>query len=129
MMDGMTATELDSIVAPLNFLVPMAEKPVGYNYEPPPGTPVRTTRNIEYQVRIRDARPMVDRLSLDKEGFVLLHYETAVSSFYDEEQIRSIYYPECERVMRQATGAARVVAFDHIVRNAGMSAKGNTIKI
>ena len=31
--------------------------------------------------------------------------------------------------MKEATGAARVVAFDHIVRNAGMSDKGNTIKI
>jgi hypothetical protein len=41
-MDGMAASELDEIVAPLNFLVPMAEKPVAYNYEPSPGTPVRT---------------------------------------------------------------------------------------
>jgi hypothetical protein len=129
MMDGLASTDLDSIVAPLNFLVPTAEKPVGYNYEPPPGTPIRTGRNIEYQVRIRDARAMVDRLSLDKQGFVLLHHQTAVSNFYDEEQIKSIYYPECERVMQQATGAARVVAFDHIVRNAAMSAKGNAIKV
>ena len=36
-MDGMTSASLDSIVAPLNFLAPMAEKPVAYNYEPPPG--------------------------------------------------------------------------------------------
>jgi hypothetical protein len=128
-MDGTASTELDSIVAPLNFLVPMAEKPVAYNYEPPPGTPLRTGRNVEYQVRIRNARPMIDRLSLDREGFALLHHQTAVSNFYDEEQMKSIYYPECERVMQQATGAARVVAFDHIVRNAQMSAKRNTIKI
>jgi hypothetical protein len=128
-MDGMAATELEGIVAPLHFLVPMAEKPVAYNYEPPPGTPVRTGRNIEYQVKIRDARPMIDRLSLDREGFVLLHRQTAVTNFYDEEQIRSIYYPECEQVMQQATGAVRVVAFDHIVRNAATSAKGNAIKI
>jgi hypothetical protein len=129
MMDGMTATSLDSIVAPLNFLVPMAEKPVAYNYEPPPGTPVRTGKSVEYQVTIRNARPLIDRLSLDKEGFVLLHHQTAVMNFYDEEQIRSIYYPECERVMQQATGAARAVAFDHIVRNAAMSAKDKMIKI
>jgi hypothetical protein len=125
----MASTGLNSIVAPLNFLVPMAEKPVAYNYEPPPGTPVRTGRNVEHQVPIRDARPMVDRLSLDKEGFVLLHHQTTVTNFYDEEQIKSIYYPECERVMKEATGAVRVVAFDHIVRNAGMSAIDKTIKI
>jgi hypothetical protein len=128
-MDGMASTGLNSIVAPLNFLVPMAEKPVAYNYEPPPGTPVRTGRNVQRQVPIRDARPMIDRLSLDKEGFVLLHHQTTVTNFYDEEQIKSIYYPECERVMKEATGAVRVVAFDHIVRNAGMSAIDKTIKI
>jgi len=128
-MDGLASVDLKSVVAPLNFLAPMAEKPVAYNYEAPSGTPQRTGRNVEYQVTIRDARPLVDRLSLDKEGFVLLHHQTAVSNFYDEEQIRSVYYPECERVMKEATGAARVVAFDHIVRNAAMSAKDKTIKI
>ena len=128
-MDGTTTVSLDSITAPLNFLIPMAEKPVAYNYDPPPGTPLRTGRNIELKVPIRNARPLIDQLSLDREGFVLLHHQTAVTNFYDEDQIRSVYYPECERVMKEATGAARVVAFDHIVRNAAMSAKDKTIKI
>ena len=128
-MDGTTTVSLDSITAPLNFLISMAEKPVAYNYDPPPGTPLRTGRNIELQVPIRNARPLIDQLSLDREGFVLLHHQTAVTNFYDEDQIRSVYYPECERVMKEATGAARVVAFDHIVRNAAMSAKDKTIKI
>jgi len=121
--------DVKSVVAPLNFLAPMAEKPVAYNYEPPPGTPVRTGQSITHRVPIRDARPMIGQLSLDKEGFVLLRQQTAVTDFYDEAQIKTVYYPECERVMKEATGAARVVAFDHIVRNAGMSAKDNTIKI
>jgi hypothetical protein len=128
-MDGMATVDLNSVVAPLNFLAPMSEKPVAYNYEPPPGTPVRNGRNVEYQVTIRDARPIVDQLSLDKQGFVLLRHQTAMSNFYDEDQIATVYYPECERVMKAVTGAARVVAFDHIVRNAAMSEKGNTIKI
>ena len=34
-MDGTTIAGLASVVAPLNFLVPMAEKPVAYNYQPP----------------------------------------------------------------------------------------------
>jgi hypothetical protein len=102
-MDGSVSLELKSIVAPLNFLAPMAEKPVAYNYEPPPGTPQRTGRNVEYQVQIRDARPIVDQLSLDKEGFVLINRQTAVTNFYDEEQIAAVYYPECERIMKEAT--------------------------
>src|SRR6266481_4664025 len=126
MMDGSTAADLNSVLAPLNFLVPMAEKPVAYNYDPPPGVPARTGKNEEHLVPIRDARPLVGQLSLDKEGFVLLRHQTAVKNFYDEDEINSVYYPETERVMKEATGAARVVAFDHIVRNAAMAAIGGS---
>jgi hypothetical protein len=53
MMDGLAVADLKSVVAPLNFLVPMAEKPVAYNYEPPPGVPVRSGKSEEHQVPIR----------------------------------------------------------------------------
>jgi hypothetical protein len=129
-MDGSAVADLKSVVAPLNFLAPMAEKPVAYNYEPPPGVSVRTGKSEEHRVTIRDARPLINQLSLDKEGFVLLHHQSAVENFYDEDEIKSVYYPECERVMKEATGAVRVVAFDHIVRNAAMAAlEGSCIKI
>jgi len=129
-MDGLAVAELKSVVAPLNFLVPMAEKPVAYNYTPPPGVPVRTGKSEDHWVRIRDARPLIDQLSLDREGFVLLRQQSAVRNFYDEDEIKSVYYPECERVMKEATGATRVVAFDHIVRNAAMAAlEGSCIKL
>ena len=129
-MDGSAVADLKSVVAPLNFLVPMAEKPVAYNYTPPLGVPVRTGKSEEHWVSIRDARPLIGQLSLDKEGFILLRHRTEVKNFYDEDEIKSVYYPECERVMKEATGAARVVAFDHIVRNAAMAAlEGSCIKI
>jgi hypothetical protein len=129
-MDGSAVADLKSVVAPLNFLAPMAEKPVAYNYEPPPGVSVRTGKSEEHRVTIRDARPLINQLSLDKEGFVLLHHQSAVENFYDEDEIKSVYYPECERVMKEATDAVRVVAFDHIVRNAAMAAlEGSCIKI
>jgi hypothetical protein len=53
-MDGFAATDLNVVVAPLNFLVPTAEKPVAYNCEPPPGVPVRTGKSEEHRVPIRD---------------------------------------------------------------------------
>ena len=46
------------------------------------------------------------QLSLDREGFVLLHHQTAATDLYDEEMITSVYYPECERLMHEATGAS-----------------------
>jgi hypothetical protein len=128
LMDGLAVADLKGVVAPLNFLAPMAEKPFSYNYEPPPGTPLRNGRPVTHQVRVRDARAVAGQLSLDREGFVLLRHPSGVSDFYDDEEVKRLYYPECERLMREATGAIKVVAFDHITRNAALSGKGNQIK-
>ena len=127
-MDGLTTLDAQGVVAPLTFMEPMAEKPFSYNYEPPSGTVLRNARPQTHQVKIIDARQFADRLSLDREGFVLLHRPTAAKSLYDEDEITRVYYPECERLIAEATGAVRVHAFDHIVRNAALSAKGNQIK-
>ena len=59
---------------------------------------------------------------------MLLRHPTAATDLYDEAQIRTVYYPECERLIQDYTGAARVHVFDHIVRNAARMAKGNPIK-
>jgi hypothetical protein len=129
-MDGLAQAKLKGVVAPLNFLLPMAEKPYSYNYDPGPGVPPRNTESIEHQVSVHDARTVENQLSLDHEGFVLLHHKTAAADLYDEEIIKSVYYPECERLMREATGAKRVVVFDHIVRNAAKAAiPGSSIKM
>ena len=129
-MDGLAIADLKGVVAPLNFLAPMTEKPFSYNYEPPPGTPLRNGRQETHKVTVRDGRPITDALSLDREGFVLIRRPTAVKDLYDDEEIRAVYYPECERIMKEATGASRVVVFDHIVRNEAKAAvKGSGVKL
>ncbi|MGC2411476.1 MAG: CmcJ/NvfI family oxidoreductase [Stellaceae bacterium] len=128
-MDGLAIAELKGVVAPINFTQKMAEKPYSYNYEPPPGVPPRNTREETHQITVLDARAVNDRLSLDREGFVLLRRPTAATNLYDDQEVTSLYYAECERIIREATGAKRVVAFDHIARNAALSAKGNPIKL
>jgi len=127
-MDGTTVADAQKVVAPVNFIEPMEEKPYSYNYEPPPGVSPRNTREQAHTVTITDARPLNDRLSLDREGFILVLHPTDATDLYDDEQIRKIYYPECERLIQQVTGAKRAVAFDHIVRNAARMARGSQIK-
>jgi len=126
-MDGLAQAKPKGVVAPLNFLQPMTEKPYSYNYDPGPGVALRNTENEEHKVTVLDARGA--DLSLDHQGFVLLHHKTAATDLYDEAIIKSVYYPECERLMREATGAKRVVAFDHIVRNAAKSGPGSLVKM
>ncbi len=129
-MDRAIRTERPGVVAPLGFMAPMTEKPYSYNYDPPPGVPARNSVLINHPVMVHDARPINADLSLDREGFVLLHHRTAAKDLYDEAIITSVYYPECEQLMKQATGAKRVVAFDHIVRNAAKAAiKGSGVKM
>lgn len=73
---------------------------------------------------IHDARPLIETLSLDVEGFLLKRCATGVANFYDPEQVRSIYYPETERIVKEATGAVKVVAFEHDVRCAAKARQG-----
>ncbi len=61
------------------------------------------------------------------QGFILTHQNSAVKNFYDDGEVRSVYYPEVERLVKEATGAARVLVFDHNVRrgtSAGPAEKG-----
>ncbi|HVH80052.1 MAG TPA: CmcJ/NvfI family oxidoreductase [Stellaceae bacterium] len=126
-MDGLAPANLKGIVASLNFTAPMDEKPYSYNYDPGPGIKLRNTENEEHTVNVYDGRGL--DLSLDREGFALVHHKTAANDLYGEEIIRSVYYPECEALMKKAAGAKKVVAFDHIVRNAAKSAPGSTVKM
>src|SRR5437870_10296428 len=65
---------------------------------------------------IRDGRAIMRRLSLDRQGFELRHDETNVSNFYDASEVRAVYYPEVERLLKAAVGATKVLAFEHDVR-------------
>src|SRR5712691_2362909 len=56
-------------------------------------------------------------LSLERNGFVLVRHETAVENFFDAEELKSVYYAEVERLVREVSGAARVVVFDHTLRS------------
>ena len=55
-------------------------------------------------------------MSLDANGFALVNHRSAVRDFFDDEEVRRVYYPEVERVLKQATGAFRVHIFDHTTR-------------
>jgi len=117
-METVSTQLREEVVAPLVFLADIKVKPATYN--PPPGTgEVRRTGNYgSFPTRIRDGRPYAGSLSLDREGFRLVHRASAVTDFLDETQIRTVYYPEVERIVAEATGADEVVVFDHTIRSA-----------
>jgi hypothetical protein len=113
---GTTIFQLGGVEADLVYLAPMAERPHSYTYDPPPGVPRTNTANAPHRVTVHDARPLVADLSLDREGFELVEQRSAVRDFYDEDELRRVYYPEAERLVARYTGASRVITFDHTIR-------------
>ena len=107
--------------AELHYLIRTAEKPTRYVMEPPPGVPAWNGIDDPHPVLIEDARGRGPEFTLDRNGFTLIKAPTAVRNFYDPGEIKSVYYPEVERLLRDTLGASRVVAFDHNVRNGGRS--------
>jgi len=102
--------------AVLNYLAPTETKPVNYTFTPPGGLPQRS-RTERHAVAIRDARKDPEPATLDREGFALVAHPTAVRDFTDEGEVRTRYYAEVESLLRQVTGAEKVVVFDHTLRS------------
>ncbi len=110
------SVELPQVEAALNYLAPMQERPRTYTFDPPPGV-ARSNLAIEpHRVPIRSARPIEAEVSLDREGFAVLHHGSAVRDFWNEDEVRRVYYPEAERAIAEATGASKVFVFDHTLR-------------
>ena len=107
---------LPFVLAELNYLAPTAAKPRTYAYDPPPGEPKSTALPEPHQVPVFDGRSVADSFSLDREGFALVRHPTVVRDFYDDKEVRSVYYPAAEAFIRATLGADRVFIFDHTVR-------------
>jgi hypothetical protein len=108
--------ELASIEATLNYVKNDGQKIV---VEPVGGgsTEMKTLGTLDpHNVVIRNGRKF--ETSLDGEGFLLAWHETAVTDFFDERQLRDIYYPEMIDLIKLQSGAKRVVVFDHTLRTA-----------
>ncbi|HUI17264.1 MAG TPA: CmcJ/NvfI family oxidoreductase, partial [Alphaproteobacteria bacterium] len=123
-MDSLARDKAETVTTSLNYLQPMAGRPVSYTFEPPPGTPWRTGEYRPTSVAIRDGRARAGGSSLDENGFLLAHRPSVVADFYDEEAVRALYYPEVERLVGELTGADKVVAFDHNLRSSAVPPGG-----
>jgi hypothetical protein len=107
---------LPYVEAELNYLAPMSERPRYYAFEPEAGEPRSNLEPEPHQVRIHTLRPIAGELGLDVQGFALKEQRSAVQDFWDDEEVRRVYYPEAERFLMDLTGASRIFIFDHLQR-------------
>jgi hypothetical protein len=108
----------ETIDATVNYVVNNGEK-LFTETAGPGGTDVRTGGTVDPRhVPIHNARLHSDPFVLDREGFRFVRHDTAVADFFDEDQVRRVYYPEMEELVKAESGASRVVVFDHTLRTA-----------
>jgi hypothetical protein len=108
-------TERD-VDAVFNYLDPEIERPAYYLYRPKDGPKPKRPKTSAHTMRVADARRVRDQLSIDREGVELIEQESAVPDFYNRDCVVEQYYPEVEKLVKDHTGATRVLVFDHNVR-------------
>ena len=114
-----------TIQAELGYLIPSKEKPVYFASQGGSEAELQVAAKIVPRtVAITDAREKVPAPKLDKEGFALVDHKSAVTDFYDDSQIRDIYEGEVSALVKQLTGASRVVVFDHTRRSDAHDIRG-----
>ena len=108
--------ESKAIKAEVQFATGAGDMPVDIVGEPGTGPDERSGEIAVHEIEIHDARPIAAQLDLDQHGFALTRHATDVTDFYDDDQIRQIYYPEMAALVKAATGAEEVIVFDHTIR-------------
>jgi len=124
-----TVEHLPAVEAVLNYLAPTTERPRTYTYDPPNGEPQSTVVHVAHKLPIRDARPIAAEFSLDRHGLELVEQTSAARDFYDDDEVKRVYYPEAERILKDVTGASRVFIFDHTTRRRVPGAQDQRDKI
>lgn len=74
---------------------------------PPPPTYVANPATFERpalakQAVVHDIRGSLDQYTLDTTGFQIYKHKSAETDFLDDDQIKTLYYPETEELLKQA---------------------------
>lgn len=104
------------VQATLNYLLYEGVRPQMFMTDRPGASQESAIKPQPCEVSIYDARAQHSAPSLDRNGFELRVHRSAVRDFADNAEIQALYYAECQALLQQATGAEKVVVFDHTRR-------------
>ena len=78
----------------------------------------RRANTAKQTVAIADARAglAAGEIGLDGNGFALFPHVSAVRDFQDDEEVKTVYYPEMEALVKRTVGADEVFITQHQVR-------------
>lgn len=107
------------VAAKLSFYKAPEDGSPPHNYvEPLPGIPQRNWGDDWEEVTLDDLRGQEQKFDLDHNAFdTYQNIKSAETEFKDDERIRSVYYPEVEKLLLDnIPGAHKVILFDHTTR-------------
>jgi hypothetical protein len=107
----------EAVSAEIPYTVDTGETPVNETFGP---NNIRRRNSGTQELKrmtLRNGRSVMGQLSLDEQGFIFVEHKTRVADFFDAAQLQNVYYPEIEQLIKQTSGALRVVIFDHTLRS------------
>ncbi len=123
MANAVPMTGLTHIQGIFNYLADTSKRPA-YLVNPDRSKALERPAQNQHTIPVYNGRKVQDQLSLDQQGLMLTKRETKVSDFYDAEEVKKVYYPEAAQLVKDMTGASKVVVFDHNVRCGPRSKQG-----
>src|SRR5688572_5273356 len=106
----------DTIRASFNYIVDTGVPPVRYIDWPEMEHKAVPPQYGQYEMTVRNGRPLRHTFKLDTHGFVFVDHKTQVRDFGDEAERARVYDPEVQALVRKHSGASEVVVFDHTIR-------------
>ena len=106
----------DTIRAKFNYIVDTGVAPVRYIDWPEMEHKAIPPQYRQYEMTVRNGRPLRDTFDFDTHGFVFVGHRTQVKDFTDEAERKRLYDPEVQALIRKHTGACEVIVFDHTLR-------------
>jgi hypothetical protein len=106
-----------AVTAGIPYVIDTGEKLVNETFGPNNIRRRRTGTQELTPMEIRDGRTIARELDLERHGFIFVEHKTKVKDFFDVEELKSVYYAEVEQLIKETSGASRVVLFDHTLRS------------
>ncbi|KAA1477860.1 hypothetical protein DENSPDRAFT_885433 [Dentipellis sp. KUC8613] len=124
-----TTPEPATVSTSLSYFVPPADgsKPwQNINADPVSGKRFTNTSRAFHAVQIENLRGREAAPTLDRNGFQFFRKPAQHTAFDSTQAIEGEYYPESIELLKQLTGASRVVIFDHTIRRRRPEEKEDT---
>lgn len=121
---GTASEALEFVTVDLAYTKVEDQRPIIRVFPPSSGRRTTSPERERIKMPIYDCRPLMEELSLDDAGFVVVDEPTDFNDFYDPAAVKATYYPQVIELLKRHTGGIAAFVFDHNVRNKPRADRG-----